>query len=182
MNRRRDISVLLTLTALLPAAPVAAEPAPVESWGRAGVDYETYRDDSVACALVGHYADVSQTEQARMFERATRRLESIDNAGSLSGGSPEEAAYAAAGRARDYEAVRRSIRPERRMQELKQGMVGLVEDCLRQRGYVKFRLTADQSKALDKLARGSDERRHFLHALGSNPAVLDAQKLASEAS
>jgi len=175
--------VPLALAVLLTAAPAAAERAPVDSWGRAGVDYDTYSNDSLECGLIGHYADVSQTEQARMFERATRELQSIDNTNYLpSGSTPDQAAYAAAGQARDYENVRRSIRPEQRMKELKQGMVGLVEECLRERGYVKFRLTDDQRETLSTLARGSDERRHFLHGLGSNPEVLDAQALAIAAS
>ena len=89
---------------------------------------------------------------------------------------------AAAGQARNYEEIRRSIRPEQKMQELKQGMVGVVEDCLKERGYVKFRLTDDQREALSQLDRGSDERRHFLHSLASNADVLDAQALAHEAS
>ena len=68
MSRRNDSSVLLAIAAALTATAASAEPSPVDSWGRAGVDYDTYRYDSLECGLVGHYADVSQTEQARMFE------------------------------------------------------------------------------------------------------------------
>ncbi|HEY6815973.1 MAG TPA: hypothetical protein VI168_10575 [Croceibacterium sp.] len=183
MSRRNDISVLLALAALLTGTPAAAEPAPVDSWGRAGVDYDTYSNDSLECGLIGHYADISQTEQARMFERATRQLQSIDNSNYVPpGATPDQTAYAAAGQAQNYEQVRRSIRPDQRMKELKHGMVGLVEDCLRQRGYVKFRLTDDQCETLATFAKGSDERRHFLHGLGSSPQVLDAQALGPEAS
>src|SRR6188472_2243651 len=80
MSRRNDISVLFGALAItLAAAPVAAEPLPVDSWGRAGVAYETYRNDSLECGLVGYYADVSQTEQAQAFVRATRQMETVDN-------------------------------------------------------------------------------------------------------
>ena len=183
MSRRNDISVLLTLAAVLAATPAAAEPQPVDSWGRAEVDYDTYRNDSLECGLLGHYADISQTEQARMFERATRQLESIDNTNYVPpGASADQAAYAAAGQARSYEQARRSIRPEQRIKELKQGMVGLVEDCLRERGYVQFRLTDDQREMLSRLDRGSDERREFLYSLASNPEVLNAQALGPESS
>jgi hypothetical protein len=201
MSRGNDISVLLGAAALaLTASPAAAEPKPVDSWGRANVDYETYRNDSLECGLLGYSADVSQTEQARMFAAATRQMESIDNSNYTSpgataaasvgsGGSqggvqvPDVSTMAATSRgveqARQYEQVRRSIRPERRMEELKQGMVAVVEDCLRERGYVRFRLTDDQREALSRLDRGSDERRQFLHSLASNAAVLDAQALPS---
>ena len=118
-----------------------------------------------------------------MFERATRQLESIDNTNYVPpGASADQAAYAAAAQARNYEQARRSIRPEQRIKELKQGMVGLVEDCLRERGYVQFRLTDDQREMLSKLDRGSDERREFLYSLASNPEVLNAQALGPESS
>lgn len=199
MSRRNDITLLFGVIALTVAAsPAAAKPKPVDSWGKADVNYETYRNDSLECGLLGYSADVSQTEQARMFVAATRQLQSIDNtnysapsamaaASAGSGGSqggvqvPDVSSMAAASRgieqARQYEQVRRGIRPERRMDELKQGMVAVVEDCLRDRGYVQFRLTDDQSEALSKFDKGSDERRQFLYSLASNPAVLDAQTL-----
>ena len=79
MSRGKDISVLMALTAALAATPAAAAPRPVDSWGRAGVAYETYRNDSLECGLLGHYADVSRTEQARLFARASRQLETIDS-------------------------------------------------------------------------------------------------------
>jgi len=183
MSRRNDIFVLLGTFTIALATPASAEPKPVDSWGRAGVDYETYRNDSLECGLVGYYADVSQTEQARAFVTATRQLEGVDNPNyAPPNASPAEAAYMVAGQARQYEQIRRGIRPERRMDELKQGMVAVVEDCLRERGYIEFRLTDVQREALSKLDKGSDERRQFLHGLAANPEVLDTQALAREAS
>jgi hypothetical protein len=178
MRHRNDISVLLAAAAVLIAAPAAAEPEPVDSWGRAGVAYETYRNDSLECGLVGYYADVSQTAEARAFVTATRQLESVDNTNfAPPNATPEEAAYAAGGQAHQYERIRRSIRPEQKMRALKQGMVAVVEDCLRDRGYVRFRLTDEQRETLSRLDRGSEERREFLYRLASNPDVLAAQTL-----
>jgi hypothetical protein len=204
MSRGNDISVLLAAAALaLTASPAAAEPRPIDSWGRANVDYETYRNDSLECGLLGYSADVSETEQARMFVAATRQMESIDNSNYASpsataaasvgsGGSrggvqvPDVSTMAVTSRgveqARQYEQVRRGIRPERRMEELKRGMTAIVQDCLRERGYVQFRLTDEQREALSKLRRGSDERREFLHSLASDRAVLEAQVLPQAAS
>jgi hypothetical protein len=179
MSRRNDISLLWGTVALaLVATPASAEPKPVDSWGRAGIDYDTYRNDSLECGLVGYYADVSNTEQAQLFVGATRQLESVDNPNyAPPSASVEDAAAMGAEQARRYEQIRRSIRPEQRMKELKEGMVAVVEDCLAERGYIKFRLTEDQSAALADLDRGSDERRAFLYGLASNPDVLDAQAL-----
>ena len=179
MSRRNDISVLCAAVAIVVAAtPAAAEQKPVDSWGRAGVAYETYRSDSLECGLVGYYADVSQTEQAQAFVGASRQLETVDNPNYVPpSASPADAAYLGAEQARRYEQIRRSIRPEQAMRALKQGMVAVVEDCLRERGYIAFRLTDDQRERLSKLDRGSDERREFLYSLASNAEVLDAQAL-----
>jgi hypothetical protein len=183
MRHRNDISVLLAAAAMLAATPAAAEPKPVDSWGRAGVAYETYRNDSLECGLLGYNADVSQTEQAQMFVTATRRLEAIDNPNfAAASTSAAGAADLAVEQARRYEQVRRGIRPERRMEELKQGMVGVVEDCLQERGYVQFRLTDEQRETLSHLDRGSEERREFLYRLASNPDILEAQALPPAAS
>lgn len=177
MSHRNDISVLLALAAALATGPAAAAPKPVDSWGRAGVAYETYRTDSLECGLRGYTADVSQTEQAQAFVAATRQFEAIDST-SFSVGSPDRAIE----QARRYEQVRRGIRPEKRMDELKQGMVAVVEDCLRERGYVQFRLTDEQREMLSHLDLGSEERREFLYRLASNPEVLAAQPLPPAAS
>jgi hypothetical protein len=183
MSHRNEISVLLAIAAALAASPAAAEPRPVDSWGRAGVAYETYRNDSLECGLIGYYADISQTEQAQAFVTATRQLEGLDSPNFVApNASAAEAANMAAEQGRRYEQIRRSIRPERRMKELQRGMVGLVEECLRQRGYVQFRLTDEQREALAKLDRGSEERREFLYRLASNPDVLQAQALPTAAS
>lgn len=199
MTPRNEISALwAALAVTLVATPAAAARNPVDSWGRANVDYQTYRNDSLECGLLGHYADVSQTEQARLFVGASRQLESIDNtnhapaatssAASMGGGgsrggiltpNASDAAIVSSGveQARRYEQVRRGIRPERRMAELKQGMTAVVEGCLRERGYVQFRLTDEQRRALSRLREGSDERREYLYELASDAEILHAQAL-----
>ena len=183
MDRWNEMFALAALAVAVAATPAAAEPRPVDSWGRAGVAYETYRNDSLECGLVGYYADVSNTEQARMFVGASRQLESVDNPNYVRpGASVEEAAAMNAEQARRYEQIRRGIRPDQRMKELKEGMVAVVEDCLRERGYVQFRLTDAQRETLSKLDRGSDERREYLYSLASNPSVIEAQQLPAGAS
>jgi len=183
MGHRNDISVLLAIAIACAATPAAAGPKPVDSWGRSGVAYETYRNDSLECALVGYNADVSQTEQAQAFVRATRQMEGVDNPNYVSpSAGPAQTMDGVIIQARQYEQIRRSIRPERRAKELKRGMEAVVGDCLRERGYIEFRLTDDQRESLSTLDKGSDERREFLYSLASNPDVLDAQALPPAAS
>ena len=163
---------------LVGASPAAAEHKPVDSWGRAGVDYDTYRKDALQCGLKGYYADISQTEQARAFVDASRKMKAIDNSNLVSpSATPDEAMAQSVEQAARYDQVRTSIRPEKKIRELKQGMEQVVTDCLKQRGYEKFRLTEGQRKALSKLTKGSDERKQFLYKLASDPDVLDAQAL-----
>jgi hypothetical protein len=176
MGRRFSIAMLCAVA--LGATPAFAERAPVDSWGRANVDLETYRKDSLECGLQGYYADVSQTTQAKDFARATRQMQSIDDTNVVPpNASPQEAADAFVGQAQRYDQIRRGIRPEKRFEELKQGMTAVVGECLRRRGYVKFRLTDAQSEALAKLRNGSDERREYLHGLAADAEVLKAQAL-----
>lgn len=175
----RTRSAIIAITALaLTTTPAIAKPKPYDSWGRAGVDFETYRKDALECALSGYYADVSETEHAKKFVRATRRLEAADDSSmGMPLATPQEDIYRMATIAARSEQIRSSIRPEKLMRELQGAMVGLVEDCLVERGYLRFRLTADQQKELSHLKKGTPERHHFLHALASDPDVLDTQAL-----
>ena len=157
-------------------SPAQAQQRPYDSWGKADIAFETYRDDALECALTGYYADVSGTEQAHMFQRATQRLQTNDDHSmGAAGASVEEQAYRSVGIARQSELIQRSIRPERRMRELEEAMVGLVEQCLMERGYSQFRLTEEQQDALGRLRKGTDERHQFLYGLASDPEVLAAQ-------
>ncbi|KRA82773.1 hypothetical protein [Altererythrobacter sp. Root672] len=146
------------------ASPALSAPKPEESWGRAGVDFETYRADSVECAELAYYADVSDTEQAKALVIGTRRLEAADRT------SSDFIAQANA-----YAQINNSVRAPERIEELREAMQSIVDRCLTERGYVKFRLTEDQREHLGMLRSGSDERHHYLHSIASNSAALESQ-------
>ncbi|MBT2133113.1 hypothetical protein KK137_02095 [Croceibacterium sp. LX-88] len=146
------------------ASPAHSAPKPEESWGRAGVDFETYRADSVECAELAYYADVSDTEQAKVFVTGTRRLETADRTSSD---------YLA--QANAYAQINHSVRAPERIEELRKALQSIVDRCLIERGYVKFRLTEAQREHLGMLRSGSDERHHYLHSLASNSATLKSQ-------
>jgi len=167
---RSGIALVIATVMILPASPTAAADKPFVSWGRAGVDFETYRNDSIECAGSAYFADVSETEQAQAFVRGTTRMESID-------GLPLDPIEMAA----RYAEIERSVRPERRMEQLERGLQQILEDCLIERGYAQFSLTDEQREQLSDLKKGSPERHQFLHALASNPEVLKAQALPEQA-
>ena len=163
---RSGLAIAIATSLALLATPASAKPKPVDSWGRAGVDFETYRSDAVECATLAYHADVSQTKQAQAFVRGTKLMESTD--GLMLDGL--QLAYR-------YAQIEHAVRPELRMEQLHDRMVGVVEDCLTERGYSQFRLTEDQRKQLSKLEKGTEERRHFLHMLAMDAEVLETQAI-----
>ena len=173
------LPIALLLAAAL-AVPGAAAPKPQESWGKADVSFETYRTDAVECGRLAYYADVSDTEQAKLFVSASRRLEAADDHGmGVPSATSEMELQRMVGLAARSEQIRAGIRPEKRMKELHVGLVDVVETCLEQRGYSRFTLTEEQRDALGKLKKGSPERHRFMHSLASDADVLRAQKVAS---
>jgi hypothetical protein len=167
---RSGITIAIATSLALLASPAAAAKKPFDSWGRAGVDFETYRTDSIECISTAHYADVSQTKQAKAFIRGTRLLESTD-------GLPLNMFELA----RRYAQIEQSVRPQYRVRQLRDRMQLVVNDCLVERGYSQFRLTESQRKQLSKLKKGSDERHHFLHDLASDAEVLQEQAIPAMA-
>ena len=169
---------LLAAVALVLAPAPAWAAQPIDSWGKAGVSFEDYRADAVACGRSAYYADVSETDHAKAFVQATRRLEAADDHGMGPAlATPEEDMYRMAELGARSEMIRSSIRPEKRMRELQAALVSIVERCLEDRGYSQFRLTREQQRALRRLKPGSPERHRFLHALASDAAVLSRQRL-----
>ena len=177
----------LTRHALLAAASLALLPGPAlartpfDTWGKAGVSFEDYRSDALSCGRSAYYADVSETDHAKAFVIGTRRLQAADDHGmGPAGASPEEDMSRTVQLAARSEQIRASVRPERRMRELQAALVSIVERCLEERGYSRFRLTTEQQAALRHFDKGSLERHRFLHRLASDAGVLASQRIEQE--
>lgn len=178
----RPLLVTAPLVLVLSASASAA-PAPAESWGKAGVSLVQYRQDALDCALQGHYLDISKTEDAKAFVKASRQLDAVTNGAS----APNTTGASATGPeatdsvdqmvryADQQQHIVESVRPEQRFHNIKQMLLTKTEQCLAERGYSKFRLTDQQRHDLRKLKFGSDERRAYLYGLASNPTVLQSQ-------
>ena len=170
------------------AASAVAAPAPVESWGKAGITLAQYRQDALECGLKGYYTDISKTQDAKEFVRASRQLDTVsagalgpsttgsNNTGPASNNSIEQAAQYADMQQHIVE----SVRPDERMRNIKKTLVSNDQECLIHKGYSKFVLTDSQRQALRKLKAGSDERRAYLYSLATDPAVLQAQKAPAQ--
>jgi hypothetical protein len=183
----RRLFMILFLALVLPASGNSA-PAPEESWGKAGVSLAHYRQDALDCALKGHYLDISKTDDAKAFVKASRELDAVTTGASapavagangMGSSTTDSSVDQMVEYANQQQHIVESVRPDERFQSIKRMLVDRTGQCLANRGYSKFRLTDEQRHRLRKLKFGSEERRVYLYNLGSNPTVLQSQGIAA---
>jgi len=181
---RRDLPCVIAVVFLL-SAPLAAAKTEAVSWGKPGVSIDQYRSDAITCGRLGYYMDVSNTEAAHVFQDATSGLETNETdlsspANLPRSGNPMDSPdylYRIMGIVNRSERIVENTRPTERMKEVGSLMQAKVDDCLRSRGYVRFRLTPAQRKQLSHLHGGSAERHLYLYHLATDPEVLKAQAM-----
>jgi len=130
-----------------------------KSWGMEGVSFEQYWADSADCAQAAADIDLEGSTPARALVFWTRLVDG--NMG------PNHLAHIPMPR----------FKPEVQWNRAATIMRDALEGCLADRGYVKFELTDEQDRQLDRLEAGSLDRRIYLHSLASDPEVLAAQAL-----
>jgi hypothetical protein len=179
---RRSLPCAVAVACLL-SNPVAGARTEPLSWGKAGVSIDQYRTDAISCGRLGYYMDVSNTEAAHVFKDATGALESNEadlqsQAEMPLAGNPMDDPrylYRVMGIVSRSARIVENTRPAERMKDVGNLMQAKVDDCLRERGYTRFKLTTGQRKHLGQLHLGSVERHVYLYQLGTNPDVLRAQ-------
>jgi hypothetical protein len=178
--------VAVSLFSVMLAAPAICAPAPEVSWGKAGISLDQYRQDSVECGLQGYNTDISNTDDAQEFVRASRQLDAA-TVGAMSpsttpaggtGPATTDSVDQAVRYAQTQQHIVDSVRPDERFRSIKKKLISNTEECLVKRGYSKFGLTEEQRQRLRKLKFGSEERRTYLYSLASNSTILEAQKLS----
>ena len=178
---RRQFAV--SLLSLVLATSASSAPAPQESWGKAGITLAQYRKDSLDCGLQGHYTDISKTDDAKAFVKASKQLDAVTTGASTpitletnaTGPNSTNSVDQMAQYAAQQQHIVDSVRPEMRFKSIRRTLVAKTGECLASRGYSRFQLTDEQRRALRKLKPGSEQRREYLYGLASNPAVLAAQ-------
>jgi len=178
----------LLAISLVFATSALAAPAPEESWGKAGISLEQYRQDAIDCATEGYYLNIANTDDAKAFVRASRELDSLPmgtvapSTTGAGGTGPvsTNSAQTMAEFAGIQEHIIEGVRPDQRFQSIRQMQLTKTGQCLASRGYSKFRLTAEQRSQLRKLKFGSEQRRAYLYNLASSPMVLAAQRAAPQ--
>ena len=173
------------LLVVLGCATTAAQQT---SWGKAGVSMTDYRIDAGQCQVIALQGDsvvdsrgiaggiAGQNQQAPVGGGAEAAVASGGGGASAGaatplGGSvyrdtvPDDMVVRAANQVRAQELAQRRLVAQR------------LRSCLSSRGYREFRLTEEQRAHLATLPEASDERRAYLHRLGADSAVLEAQGL-----
>ncbi|MBV8685195.1 MAG: hypothetical protein JOZ90_13870 [Alphaproteobacteria bacterium] len=174
-------AAFLLLAAVLLSGPAGAKLVSAgagRSWGKAGVSFAAYREDSLACAREAAALDLAGSDPARALVVASRMIENDPTAGPGATFDPNAgggvAVDAVAGAGSTAGAVR-MIGPDRQIAKAGDLMKASLDRCLAGRGYREFRLTGAQRRHLARLAPGSDERRAYLHGLASDAEVLARQ-------
>jgi hypothetical protein len=151
----------------------------VTSWGKAGVSMTDYRLDSAQCILEG-----SGGAPTKAADGSSRRTPDSNQTGNTSesrggtngpGGITPGGAIVYSGSANPEDANQAAIQQREMVLAAKRAQKMVMEQCLVSRGYRQFSLTPEQAAHLAKLPEGSEERRKYLHSLGSDPAVIAAQ-------
>jgi hypothetical protein len=156
-------TAIVALAVILPAAAIAA-PAPPLSWGKPGVSLATYRAESISCAMRAYYTDVSDTNGAKNFVQGSKLIDTY-------AGAPGDPM----GNALMIGTIVQGVHVDESLKEVKTFQLDLVNKCLVDHGYHRFRLTDGQRKHLEKLKIGSEARHNYLYHLASDPAILTAQ-------
>jgi hypothetical protein len=137
------------------------------SWGKAGVSYAQYRADAVEC---GNRAYGVEVELRPLGPLGTGWQGIILPASVWTSLTP--------GRIPVYTTTYvEAYRHAARIDTINQ-LQAVVDSCLAERGYQRFRLTSAQMRALRRYDRGTEARQLYLHDLGSDAWILSTQAIA----
>ncbi len=162
------LATVFALSLALVATPVGALNVKKkdESWGKPGVTFAQYRADALECANLTYGAPISLNPLPPMptgvFSVALPDGELLDLA-------PNHVVI--------YTTTLVEGVKHARWMDISEQLQRVLDSCLVEKGYSRFRLTAGQMQTLDHLKRMSPERTQYLYQLGSDRTVVAAQKI-----
>ena len=136
------------------------------SWGRAGVSLAAYHGDALYCANRAYGVNV--------------QMRPIGPMGTGYAGIALPAAVWTSltpGRIPVYTTTYAEAYRHAALLDTIEQLQAVVDSCLTERGYRRFRLTSAQMRTLRTLPQGSAERERYLPSLGSDAQVLSAQAI-----
>lgn len=177
--------VVMSVCAVASAWPaVASSPGDI-SWGKPGVSLDQYATDATQCTDASSNVPVSikpgtlrqmdALSSARLLD-ITTQLAHDPNANPMAmvtdmtfTKSQDDIARRSNTFGGQYVAIAKA--------DVTDELQAALDACLTERGYVRIRLDAAQTKALSRLKRHGAERTAYLHALDSDAAIVARQRL-----
>ncbi|MDP1027365.1 hypothetical protein Q5H91_09080 [Sphingomonas sp. KR1UV-12] len=156
------------------ALPVTAEAAPTQSWGKPGAARAAFEAGGVECSLRAARADVAGRPETTAYVQGFEALERENNMPAMPAPAGDNDTFA---RAKRQVLLRRMYSPDKKVDALQTSLQGEVDACLTKAGYVRYTLTRDQDRRLRKLRPGSEERKLYLFTLGTDPEVVERQRV-----
>jgi len=137
-----------------------------ESWGKPGVSFAQYRADALECANVTYGAPLTLHPLPPM---PTGYVGIAQPSGVWLDLTPRHVVVYTTTL---VEGVKHAT-----WMDVSEQLQLVLDQCLIEKGYSRFRLTADQMERLDHLKKMSPERLQYLYRLGSDATVVVPQKL-----
>ena len=166
MNVRLVASAALSLALIGAPADALKVKKKNESWGKPGVTLAQYRADALECAQLTYGAPITLHPLPPMptgfFGVALPNGEWLD---------------LRPGHVKIYTTTLVEGVKHAAWMDVSEQLQVVLDRCLLDKGYTRFRLTAAQMAQLDHLKKMSPERVQYLYRLGSDANVVAAQRL-----
>jgi len=137
-----------------------------ESWGKPGVTFAQYRADALECANATYGAPIALHPLPPM---PTGFLGIAVQNGEVLDLRP--------GHVKLYTTTLVEGVKHATWMDISEQLQKVLDSCLVEKGYTRFRLTAGQMQRLGHLKHASPERLQFLYQLGSDATVVVPQKI-----
>jgi hypothetical protein len=137
-----------------------------ESWGKPGVTFAQYRADALECANLTYGAPITLDSLPAVGAGYQGAFLPISLASKLTPGTVQIYTTTL------VEGVKHAA-----WMDISEQLQDVLDRCLVEKGYSRFRLTAAQMERLDHLKKASPRRLQYLYQLGSDAAVVGPQKL-----
>jgi len=163
MNVRLATMIVLGLALIGAPADALKVKKRNESWGKPGVTFAQYRADARECASLTYGAPI--------------KLNPLPPMGSGYGVfvPVSLASKLTPGKVQIYTTTLVEGVKHAAWMDVSEQLQLILDRCLVEKGYTRFRLTSAQMDQLDRLKRVSPERQQYLYRLGSDAHVIAAQ-------
>jgi len=162
------LATVAVLTLALVSAPAGALNVKKrnESWGKPGVSFAQYRADALECANMTYGAPIALHPLPPM---PTGYVGVALPSGLWLDLRPSHVMI--------YTTTLVEGIKHATWMDISEQLQVVLNQCLVEKGYSRFRLTSDQMGRLNHLKRTSPERQQYLYQLGSDAAVVVTQKI-----